>query len=299
MGIGGSWDGTPPDSDTQYRADAVLDAAIEAGINVFDHADIYCRGASEAVFGDWMQRRLPDRDSLWIQSKGGICLETDTTGYQYQLTPSGVRKLVEQSLRRLCIDYLDCWMIHRPDPLVELGSVADELIRLREEGKVRHFGASNMPAFEKRSWEKHLGTLAVIQQEMSLARLDWLNGVTDFNTEQSESGAVAELLACSLERGDLQLQAWGSTAQSLWGNKGSQSSNPALVELMSVLTERYACNAQALAIAFVLRHPAAIQPVIGTTRPDRIRECMASTSVKLTREDWYALYSAARTRPLP
>ncbi|MEM6774327.1 MAG: aldo/keto reductase [Pseudomonadota bacterium] len=299
MNIGGTWDAGEIDSATQAGADLALDAAIEAGINVFDHADIYCRGKSEAVFGDWLRRRSIERESLWIQSKAGIELGNGSVPYQYRLTPERVRGHLELSLKRLGVDYLDAWMVHRPDPLADLRAVADELLGLRDEGKLRFFGVSNMPVYQLRPWEELLGPQLLAQQEMSLARLEWLDGSADFNTESSARSDAAALTAYAKEREDLQLQAWGSSAQRLLRPDVPSRTSDALRQAISEMAERYEATQEALALAFLLRHPAAIQPLIGTTRPERIRACAESTGIALERDDWYSLYSAARVKALP
>ncbi|MEO1079966.1 MAG: aldo/keto reductase [Pseudomonadota bacterium] len=299
MNIGGSWDEGGLDEAAQTNADLALDAAVNVGITVFDHADIYCRGKSETVFGDWLKRRSVPRERLWIQSKAGIELGGDGRPYQYQLTPERVRRHVEQSLERLAVDYLDAWMIHRPDPLADMQAVADEMLLLREEGKLRYFGVSNMPLFQLGHWERLLGPQLLAQQEMSLARLDWLNGSSDFNTEWSVDGDAAALVACAQERGDLQLQAWGSAAQRILRPAVPSQESDALQQVMAGMMERYDTTPEALALAFLLRHPAAIQPLIGTTRPERIGACALSSGIELQRDDWYALYGAARRETLP
>lgn len=301
MRLAGDWDAATTSPEQQQVADGALDTAIECGITVFDHADIYCHGRSESAFGDWLRRRPGLRDALFIQSKGGIRFADAAGPDRYDASRAHVIRSVEQSLTRLGIERLDSWLLHRPDPLLEVEELTEALVELKQAGKVGMFGVSNMSAAQVRWLSDSLGApVAISQLEMSLARLDWLDGGVDFNTDRERSPAPAEAVADAMAS-HRQLQAWGSLCQGRYGAsaEGGDEREQGIRALVSRLAGRYETSNEAIVLAFLLRHPAQIQPVIGSCSPGRIQSACDAVSLMLSREDWYALYAAARGESLP
>ncbi len=294
MGLGGDWD-TPELTDADRESAFVaLDAAVEAGITLFDHADIYRRGKSEQVFGEWLAARPGLRGRLLIQSKGGIRLpEGDCPGH-YNADPAYLEDCVQGSLQRLGIDSLDLWLLHRPDPLWEPERLAQCFAALQAAGTVKHFGVSNMHHHQLALLGEAMGSAPVVNQlEISLARHELLEGDVTFNTGGPQD-TVGTLDFC--RRQGIQVQAWGSLAGGQFSR--GPDAGPA-ASLVAELAERRQCAPEAIVLAWLLRHPLGIQPLVGSTQPARISACAESTGIELSREEWYRLYIAARENPLP
>lgn len=294
MGLGGDWDTGTINDENRAQAFAALDAALEAGITLFDHADIYRRGSSEQVFGEWLATRPDIREQIVIQSKGGIVLPAGETPGQYNADPGYLQDAIAGSLQRLGIETLDLWLLHRPDPLWEPEALARCLESLQAQGLVRHIGVSNMHLHQLQLLEAALGKPLVANQlQMSLGHHAWLNVDVEFNTGR---GGETPGTVDYCRRQNIQLQAWGSLAGGQFTR--NEADNPA-AHLVATLAEAYQCSREALVLAWLLRHPAGIQPLIGSTQPERIRACLQAIGVSLSRDDWYRLYIAARERPLP
>lgn len=293
MGMGGDWHGGPPGQAEHRKASEAVEVALACGITLFDHADLYARGKAEQVFGHLLGQNPSLRDQLLLQSKCGIRLSGDEGPGRYDLSASHVERSVEGSLRRLQTDRLDVLLLHRPDPLVEAHELAEALSRLHRSGKVRCFGVSNMHAAQL-AWLQNACSLPLLvnQLEMSLLKLDWLDAGTTFNdSAQGRPDAWAGTME-HCQRHGVQLQAWGALAQGRWRDH-------AVAETLRAMASRLGVADETLLVAWLLRHPAGIQPVIGSLDPTRIRACAAAVGLSLSREDWYALYAAARGRALP
>jgi len=307
MGLGGSWDASEPLSEVVVdRAQAAVEAALAIGITVFDHADIYCRGKSESVFGALFKRQPSLRDRLVLQSKCGIRFADEQFVGRYDLSAAHIERSVEDSLRRLGTERLDLLLLHRPDPLLEPAEVAEAFTRLRSAGKVGQLGVSNMNAAQMQWLGSALDApLAANQLELSLAKLDAFEAGTTFNDPQALQRPASLAWAGTLEhcqRQGIQLQAWGALARGLFtGAAPADAAAPVLrtVALVRELAERHGTTPESIVLAWLLRHPARIQPVIGTVDPARIQACGDATRVLLSREQWFALYVAARGGALP
>jgi len=306
MGLGGGWNAEPLAEADIARADAALEAALDVGITVLDHADIYTLGKAEQAFGALFQRRPSLRERVLLQSKCGIRFADNTAPKRYDLSAAHIERSVDASLSRLQTDRLDVLLLHRPDPLMQPAEVAEAFSRLHRAGKVRFFGASNMHAAQLQWLGRHLSLPLVVNQlEMSLLQHDWLEAGTTFNDPQG-AGAVragawpATLVHCQAE--GIQLQAWGALAQGQLSGRLPADAAPNLrrtAALVGDIARRESVPAEAVLLAWLQRHPAHIQPVIGTADPARIRACAQAEKLTLGREDWYALYEAARGRELP
>ena len=303
MGLGGSWDAQPIGADELRHAAAAVDAALEIGITLFDHADIYTLGKAEQVFGRLLKQDPTLRERLLLQSKCGIRFADANGPKRYDLSREYILASVDGILQRLGTEYLDVLLLHRPDPLMDAEEIAEAWHQLKASGKVRHLGVSNM----------HSGQMALLQQalpeplvanqlEMSLLKHDWIENGTCFNDDQGKGDRVWSDTLQYCQRHGIQLQAWGALARG-WYSGAAPQDAPAAVHATAALVQQLAAQhnvaAESLLLAWLLRHPAGIQPVIGTAHPGRIRACGAALQVKLSREEWYRLYVTARGLELP
>jgi predicted oxidoreductase len=305
MPFGGGWDRTPITSEHIQKAERALDAALSIGISMFDHADIYTMGKAESTFGTILKRRPELRSQIVIQSKCGIRFADDAGPGRFDFSTEHILAAVDGSLQRLGVEYLDILLLHRPDPLVEPDQVAEAFGRLKSSGKVRYFGVSNMSVGQIRFLQRSLpDQLMVNQLEMSLAHLRWLDQGVHVNQDAGATVNFAEGLLehCQTER--IQIQAWGPLAQGRFSGKPVPDA-PAPIQQTAALVARMAgekgTTPEAIVLGWLMRHPAQIQPVIGTTSPERIIACQdAERQAQLmTREEWYALYVSARGKPMP
>ncbi len=303
MKIGGSWDDAPLRPEEIANGLASIKAAWDGGVNFFDHADIYCRGKSEALFGHaWSELGLR-RDQVILQSKCGIRRPDDPPGapHRYDLSRDYILWSVENILRRLKTDRLDILLLHRPDPLVEPGSVASAFDELRSQKLVRYFGVSNHNAGQIDLLQQSLSEPLVVNQvELNLLHSDLIDeGVTVDHLQRTVVRGDGTLDHC--RRHQVSVQAYSPVA------KGRISSPPADADertrSVSVAVHEVArargVSPDAIQAAWLLRHPAHIQPVLGTTNPQRITESLRGMDLQLSRDEWYRLFTAGRGRALP
>ena len=286
--------------DRQADVDAALDAALDGGITLFDHADIYGRGCSEEVFGRFLADRPGLRDRVVLQSKCGIRFADDPPGTpkRYDLSYDHIVRSAEGSLRRLGADRLDVFLLHRPDPLMEPDEVAHAFDDLHAAGKVRAFGVSNFSVEQVDLLATAVRQPLVTNQvQFSLLHLGPVDAGVEANRPGRSSRAAGLIDGCWRRR--LRLQAWAPIAGGALSRSDPAPEHAALAEQVRVVADRYDTTPLAVVLAWVLRHPAGIQPVAGTTNPDRIAEACAASDVRLAREDWYALFETARGGELP
>jgi predicted oxidoreductase len=303
MGLGGGWNTNPVGAADVRRAHEVVDAALDAGIDLFDHADIYTFGKAEAVFGTVLRERPGLREQIRIQSKCGIRFADAAGPKRYDLSAAWITRSVEGSLARLRIERLDALLLHRPDPLMEPDEIAGAFDALRTSGKVAHFGVSNMHAHQLRALQAALPEPLVANQiELSLGALAWLEeGVLAGQPGGAQVGFTAGTIEYCRETG-IQLQAWGALCQGLFTGRnvdGEPAHVRATAALVAELAASHDTSREAIVLGFLLRHPARIQPVIGTTDPQRIAACARAMELALPREDFYRLYETARGTELP
>ncbi len=304
MNIGGGWNQEPLTQAEKAAAVEVVVAAYEAGITLFDHADIYARGKSEQAFAE-VWRQLPDlRDKMVLQSKCGIRFGGDPTPeapHRFDFSYEHIVRSVEGILSRLETDYLDILLLHRPDPLVEPDEVARAFDELQASGKVRHFGVSNHSARQidllKASVDQ---PLVVNQLEVSLLHAHLIDvGIIVNQTVGPFAHAEGTLDYCRLH--NMMVQAWSPVAGGdLFNPKpDSEPRVQAAAALIARMADEKGTSKEAIALAWLLRHPAGIQPIIGTTKPERVRQSALADGITLSREEWYALFTAARGAPVP
>jgi predicted oxidoreductase len=304
MELGGNRTTTPPKQTYFHEAERIVNTSLEAGINFFDHADIYTRGKAEQVFGKVLSNNPSLRSQMYLQSKAGIRLPEKGRGFAYyDFSRQWLRQQVEQSLKNLNTDHLDFWMLHRPDPLMEPEVIAELFYELYVSGKVLYFGVSNMHLHQMQFLQAYLSAPMIVNQlELSLGHLHWLDEGVQMNTYK---GTQTNFTPGTLEhcrRFGIQVQAQGSLAQGKYSGKPLQNASRPVkktARLVHELAEKYHTSKEGIVLGWLMRHPAGIQPIISTRNEERIRVCAKATEVQLNREDWYALYVSARGADLP
>lgn len=265
-----------------------VDTALEYGINFFDHADIYGKGRCEELFGQVLTPSL--REKIILQSKCSI-----RPGIAFDFSKEHILNSVDGILKRLNTEYLDTLLLHRPDALMEPEEVADAFRILKESGKVRHFGVSNQTPMQMELLSKYCDEPLLINQlQLSIAHCPMINSGINANMYNdsgvNRDGGVLEY--CRLK--DITIQAWSPFQYGMF--EGIFLGNEKFAELNKVidnLAEKYNVTNSAIAVAWILRHPAGIQTIVGTTNKDRIAQISKASEIRLTREEWYALYMAA------
>ncbi|MBE6768101.1 MAG: aldo/keto reductase family oxidoreductase [Ruminococcaceae bacterium] len=273
---------------TVREVEELLDVALSRGANFFDHADIYGAGKSEEIFAKALTPAR--REQVLIQTKCGI-----VPGKMFDFSYDHIVNAVEGSLKRLGTDYVDVLLLHRPDTLMEPEEVARAFDKLKADGKVRHFGVSNQNPMQMQLLQSALDMPLVVNQlQFGVMHTPMLQSGFNVNM-QNEAGINRDggvLDFCRLNK--ITIQPWSPMQYGFF--KGCFVDNeqfPALNAAMDTLSEKYGISKTTLAFAWILRHPAKMQPVTGTTTPARLADCLAAADVTLSREDWYALYQAA------
>jgi predicted oxidoreductase len=204
---------------------------------------------------------------------------------------------------RLQCDYLDAFILHRPDPLMDPAEVADTFAEMKETGLARQFGVSNFPAAQVHALQQYWqDPLLCNQIQFSLGHSALLSQLTDTNTHRENNDISLDGLWALFLRTEMSLQAWGSLHQGMFSNGPLPQHSPAesaLAALVAQLAHSYQTNPSAIMLAWLFELPVDMQPVIGTTNPDRIRECMEAVNILLSRDDWYQLWITARGSRLP
>ena len=281
---------------TAQQMNHFIHTAVENGAVYFDHADVYGMGRAEQVFGDALKLSPSTlkREDLIIQSKCGL-----SRGY-YDSSKEHILEATDGILERLQTDYLDFLLLHRPDALIEPEEVAEAFDALYTSGKVRHFGVSNYNPGQIALLQKYLKQdLAVDQMECSIVHAGMM--VSGIEANMTSEGAVDRdggiLDYCRLH--DIQLQSWSSFQISLSGGTFiDNEAYPELNEKLAELAEKYGTSKTGIAEAWLLRHPAEMQVLVGTSKEERLVELIRASDIVLTRPEWYELYLAAG-RKLP
>lgn len=303
MGLGGSWDDTSYGAADIDQAAAVIESARGIGIGLFDHADIYRSGKSEAVFGEVLVRSPGLREKIQLQTKCGIRLGERGLQTHYDLSREAILERVNESLKRLQTEYVDVLLLHRPDPLMDAREVADAVGQLMAEGKVRQLGVSNMSGAQIAYLQDRLETPVVANQlEMSLLKRDWLESTVLVNhPESAGSGFPHGTLEYCMDKG-IELQAYGSLAQGRYTGAGAQSdAETATAAMLQRLAAEKHTTVEAVLLGWLMKHPARISPVVGTTNLSRIGACAdaADVAAQMSRAEWYGLWMAARGSNIP
>jgi len=305
MGLGGPWDGTSYGAAEIDQAAAVIDAARGIGVELFDHADIYRSGKSEAVFGEVLARSQGLRGNIQLQTKCGIRLGERGLDTHYDLSREAILERVNGSLKRLQTDYVDLLLLHRPDPLMDPHEVAAAVGQLMAEGKVRQLGVSNMSGEQIAFLQDQLETPIVANQlEMSLLRRDWVESTVLVNHAEGAGYSFPHgtLEYCTAH--GVELQAYGSLAQGRFtGAKSGELSaaESATAAMLEQVAMAQASTPEAVLLGWLMKHPAGISPVVGTTNAARITACADAANVakNMTRAQWYGLWVTARGSNIP
>lgn len=271
----------------------VIRTAYDCGVNFYDHATCYGQdGAAESKFAEAFPLTGLKREDIYIQSKCGLCFDRN----EFDWTKENILSSVDDSLRRLKVEYLDTLLLHRPDVLYDPEEVAEAFDILEESGKVRYFGVSNLVPMQIELLKKVVKQPLVINQvQLSLEQSQLIdqalymnNKTTDFSINRDGNA----LDYCRLK--DITIQAWSPLQFGMFG--GSFIDNPDFPELnktLGELAEREQVSKAAIAIAWILRHPAKMQAIIGSMNPEHIKDACAAADVTLSHHDWYALYLSA------
>jgi predicted oxidoreductase len=304
--IGGHWDTTPLDDVWRAKAFAILDTALEVGINFFDHADVYTFGKSEQVFGEYLTANPELREKIYLQSKCGLRFDhTPVKGdpMRYDFSYGHIIASVDGILGRLRVEYLDALLLHRPDALMEPDEVARAFDDLERAGKVRRFGVSNHTVMQIELLRRSVRRPLVVNQlEMSLPQPALVAEGVFANQARGQPSALAAGILDYCRLRDLQVQAWSPLGGGGFNKPlapGEVHPKQALIEAVKSVADARGCSAQAIMLAWLLRHPAKVQPILGTLTPERLREAVKADALELSREEWYGLFSAALGEKVP
>ncbi|EID28417.1 oxidoreductase, aldo/keto reductase family protein [Streptococcus mitis SK575] len=274
------------------EVEELVETALSVGINAFDLADIYGRGRCEELLGLVLKNRPDLREKMWIQSKCGIRIEEFT---YFDFSKDYIIKSVDGILQRLKIDHLDSLLLHRPDALMEAEQVAEAFDFLYKQGKVRNFGVSNQNPMMMELLKKDVKQpLAVNQLQLSAAFTPGFESGFHVNMEDSQAamrdGSIFEY--CKLH--DVVIQAWSVLQFGYFkGNFVGNEKFQALNQVLDRLAIKYGVTSSTIAISWILRYPAKMQAVVGTTNPKHLREVSQAANFSLTRKEWYEIYLAA------
>lgn len=270
-------------------AEALVNTALEAGIDFFDHADIYGGGKSEEVFAEATGMKPSVREKFILQSKCGI-----RPGY-FDFSKEHILEATDGILKRLNTEYLDVLLLHRPDALVEPEEVAEAFSILQRNGKVRNFGVSNQNPMQIELLNKYLNQKVIINQlQLSITNTGMIDAGINVNMKVDGSvdrdGSILDY--CRLH--DITIQPWSPFQYGFFeGVFLNNDKFPELNKVIDSIAEAKGVTNTAIAIAWLLRHPAKMQPIVGTTNAARLKDICRASDVTLTRPEWYEIYRAA------
>lgn len=277
---------------TVDQVEELIESALAVGINAFDIADCYGHGKCEQILGEVLKCRPDLREKMWIQSKCGIRMEEFT---YFDFSKEHILEAVDGILERLNVDYIDSLLLHRPDALMEPVEIAEAFDLLKAQGKVIDFGVSNQNPMMMALIQKDVNQPLVANQlQLSAAFTPSFDAGFHVNMKQ-EAGIVRDSSIfeyCRLH--DVVIQAWSVLQFDYFGGVflGSEK-YPELNQVLNRLAEKYHVSPSAVAIAWVLRYPAKMQAVIGTTKKARVAKAARAAEIQLTRKEWYEIYLAA------
>ena len=276
----------------------LVKVSLDQGINFYDHADIYGGGKSEELFGEVLKRNPDMREKMVIQTKCAI--RRDKVGY-FDFSKEHIINSVDESLKRLQTDYIDILLLHRPDTLMEPSEVAEAFNELEASGKVKYFGVSNMNSMQMELLQSGVKQKLLFNQlQFSPIHAGMVTNGLFANMKEAQAvdhdGSILEY--CRLK--GVTIQPW-SIMQASW-EEGTFLDNPDYKEFNDCLQEfadQYNVSKTAIVIAWILRHPANMQPIFGTTKSKHLIEMCAGCDIELSRAGWYYIYTKAIGRILP
>jgi predicted oxidoreductase len=292
--LAGTWNPAEVTADRRARGRRAVLAAFEAGYRLFDHADIYCKGIAESIFGEVLKEAPDLRAQVLVATKCGIRWAGDPAPpapHRYDFSAAHITGSCEQSLRRMGIETIDLYQLHRPDFLMDPDEVAQAFSQLKQAGKVREFGVSNFLPSQVAALQKACPMPLVVNQvEISLARLDCFS---DGTLDQCLAEKITPLAWSPLAGGVL-----GSGAR-IGPQDPRRVRLMPLQETLDTLAKELGTTPTVVALAWLLKHPSKMVPIVGSIQPERIREAAQADALELSREDWYRLLLAARGQTLP
>ncbi len=274
---------------SKQEISTLIHTALDEGINFFDHADIYGGGQSEAKFAEALDMPSSLRERMILQSKCGIRQGS------FDFSKEHILAAVDGILKRLRTDYLDVLLLHRPDALVEPEEVAEAFTILEDSGKVKYFGVSNQNPMQIELLAKFVKQPLIINQlQLSITNTGMMDAGLNVNMKIDHSinrdGSILDY--CRLK--EITIQPWSPFQYGFFeGAFLDNAKFPELNQKINEIAAAWGVTNTAIAIAWLLRHPAHMQPIVGTTNPGRVRDICKASDVKLTRQEWYAIYLAA------
>lgn len=274
---------------SKHDSEHFIQTALEEGANFFDHADIYGGGECEKIFSEAIHMNPNTREKIIIQSKCGI------RKGMFDFSKEHIITAVDGILQRLKTDYLDVLLLHRPDALVEPEEVAGAFDLLFSSGKVRNFGVSNQNPMQIQLLQKFINQPIVANQlQLSITNATMISEGINVNmlndSAINRDGSILDF--CRLN--DITIQPWSPFQYGFF--EGVFLRNEKFPELNTKIDEmaaKYNCSNTTIALAWILRHPAHMQPITGTMNVDRLKDCIKAADVYLTREEWYDIYRSA------
>lgn len=298
MGLTGTWNAAEMNADREKRAIDAFQAAYEAGIQLYDHADIYGGGTCEEVFAKCLASVPGAREKIFIATKGGI------RSGMYDFRDDYLTMCIERSLTRMNIEYIDLYQLHRPDPLTHPRDTARTLNAALKSGKVRAVGVSNFHPEQVRALQTFLDVPLVSNQvELSILRLEafyegWrlaTDGGGGSGSGEIGDGTLDQCMALGLTP-----LAYGPLAQArLSKDAQPETRESAVVAKLDEIAPQYDATRTQIALAWLLTHPSGIVPLVGSANPAHIREAVGAQDLRLTHEEWYGLWTAAWGRRVP
>lgn len=274
---------------SRSEAERFVKTSMELGANFFDHADIYGGGTCEEIFAEALPMNASTRETVILQSKCGI-----RTG-MFDFSKEHILNATDGILKRLKTEYLDILLLHRPDALVEPEEVAEAFDILESSGKVRHFGVSNLKPMQIDLLKKFVKQPIVANQlQLSITNATMISNGVNVNMENEAAvdrdGSVLDY--CRLH--DITVQPWSPFQYGFFeGVFLDNDKFPVLNAKINEVAAKHGVTNTTIAIAWLLRHPAKMQPVTGTMNTGRLADCCAAADVTLSREDWYEIFRAA------
>ena len=272
------------------EAERFVHAALDQGAYFFDHADIYGNGDCESVFAKAIHMNSTVREKVLLQSKCGI-----RRGVAFDFSKDHILKSVDGSLKRLNTEYLDVLLLHRPDALVEPEEVAEAFDVLQSNGKVRHFGVSNQNPMQIKLLKRYVRQPIVANQlQLSITNATMISQGQHVNMQDdfavNRDGSVLDY--CRLH--DITIQPWSPFQYGMFeGVFLGNEKFPVLNRKIDEIAAKYSVSNTTITMAWLLRHPAGMQPVTGTMNVQRLKDCVKAAGIRLTREEWYEIYLAA------
>jgi len=294
MRISGSWDRTKVDAEVIKNGVLAIETAVDAGFTFFDHADIYGDTACESIFGKALKLHPAWREKMVIATKCGIRFEDEPLPgqpHRYDFSYEHIVRSAEESLERLQIETIDLLMLHRPDFLADPEEIARAFVKLRDDGKVREFGVSNFrPSLVSAVQSALPFALQVNQVEIHLRRLACF---TDGTLDQCLERKITPMAWSPLQQGKL------ATGYVPTPDASDYAHHIALLKALDTAALEFGTDRTVMALAWLLRHPSGIVPVVGSTKPASIHTAARAAEIELDRDTWYRILLAARGEKLP